>query len=115
MIARVRKSPKQMLEDLYKKYGRFFTNRVDFHLEPAQKINALEKLLRYDFKEFAGKKVLAVNRADGVKILLEDNTWVMFRVSGTEPMVRCYCEAFSQRSLKNIERAGRAFIMGDNE
>lgn len=52
-----------------------------------------ETVPTYTADEIAGKRVLDVDRRDGVKLLLEGDAWVMMRPSGTEPLVRIYAEA----------------------
>lgn len=52
-----------------------------------------ETVPTYTADEIAGKRVLDVDRRDGVKLLLEGDAWVMMRPSGTEPLVRVYAEA----------------------
>ena len=54
--------------------------------------------------------MIEVNRLDGVKMILEDGSWLLFRVSGTEPVVRLYAEAASQERLDRLVTAGENFI-----
>jgi phosphomannomutase len=49
---------------------------------------------------------------DGYKFLLENNSWIMIRPSGTEPVVRCYVETDNIEKLKNLVKAGRRFMKG---
>ena len=51
-------------------------------------------------------------RIDGTKLLLEDGSWMLFRKSGTEPVVRLYGEASSEARLTQVMEAGRRFILG---
>lgn len=88
-----------------KKYGAFKYDRIDVRfMEKDRKrivaaINALEKK-----GMVAGRKIRSVNRLDGVKYILSDNEWVLFRYSGTEPLLRIYCEAPTDRRVKeNLE------------
>ncbi len=91
-----------------------FCKRLDLHL--TQEIK--EKIVN-DFKtktptEFADKKVIHVNKKDGIKLILEDNTWVLIRPSGTEPLLRVYLEAYSQSDLNRLEiYAGKIFCGGE--
>ena len=55
-----------------------------------------------------GKKTTA----DGTKYMLEDDSWVLMRASGTEPVVRVYVEAGSEEKVKDLIEAGREFILG---
>jgi phosphomannomutase len=50
----------------------------------------------------AGLKVLSIERLDGVKLNLQDNAWVLLRVSGTEPLLRVYAEAESEALVAKI-------------
>ena len=47
---------------------------------------------------------------DGAKYMLEDGNWLMFRLSGTEPVARCYIDADSARSLAALEAAAKQFL-----
>jgi phosphomannomutase len=60
----------------------------------------------------AGRKVLEVVTVDGVKLLLEGNGWVLFRKSGTEPVVRVYAEARSAAELAALIGAAVDFVKG---
>ena len=44
--------------------------------------------------------------------MLEDDSWVLMRASGTEPVVRVYVEAVSEEKIKNLIDAGKKFILG---
>ena len=60
--------------------------------------------------EMDGLKVKSVNSTDGVKLIFNDQTWLLFRLSGTEPVARVYAEACSPKDLKNLLDAGRKFV-----
>ena len=57
--------------------------------------------------EFAGRKVAQIVRTDGLKLVLEDGSWVCYRVSGTEPVVRAYTEARSREDLATLSAAAK--------
>jgi len=61
--------------------------------------------------EIAGSRIREVVRIDGTKLLLEDGSWILFRKSGTEPVVRLYGEASSETRLTEIMAAGKRFVM----
>lgn len=98
------------MERLYGEVGRFVTRRDNLKLSPelesayASKINAVPA-------EVAGTKVKEVIRIDGTKLLLEDGSWMLFRKSGTEPVVRLYGEASNEARLAEVVAAGRQFIL----
>ena len=60
--------------------------------------------------ELDGLKVQRVNSTDGVKLIFDDSTWLLFRLSGTEPVARIYAEACSPKDLKNLLDAGKKFV-----
>ena len=64
----------------------------------------------YAVDEIAGKRVLDVDRRDGVKLLLEGDAWVMMRPSGTEPLVRIYAEAATTDEVNELLDAAEAVV-----
>jgi phosphomannomutase len=71
--------------------------------------------------EIAGMKVLRVETLDGIKFFLENpecadkknaaETWLLLRASGTEPLLRVYCESCSQESVKKVLAAAQKFVL----
>ena len=51
--------------------------------------------------------------ADGTKYMLEDDSWILMRASGTEPVVRVYVEAGSEERIEELVGAGKKFILGE--
>lgn len=111
MVAREGKSIRELLDRLYGEVGRFVTRRDNLKLSPelekayGTRINALPA-------EVAGAKVKDVVTIDGTKLLLDDGSWMLFRKSGTEPVVRLYGEAGNDARLAEVMAAGRKFILG---
>ena len=60
--------------------------------------------------QVGGLTVKDVNMTDGVKLIFDRQTWLLFRVSGTEPVAQIYAEACSPKDLKNLLDAGKKFI-----
>ena len=69
-------------------------------MTPEVKTKFTEKL-KSDPHELLGPKVSEVVRTDGLKLVLSDGSWVCYRLSGTEPVVRVYSEARSEEGLKS--------------
>ncbi len=111
MVAREGKSVTELLERLYGEVGRYITRRDNLRLSRELEAAYPQKVAAIP-SEVAGAKVIDVNRTDGVKLLLSDGTWMLFRKSGTEPVVRLYGEAPSEARLTEIMKAGREFILG---
>ncbi len=94
-----------LLTKLWAVHGRFYNTRLDLPLEPAMKEYIVENLFNSDMKEAAGFPVRQVNRIDGVQLVLDDNTWVLVRLSGTEPLARIYVQSQSAEENKRISIA----------
>src|SRR6202789_3952490 len=109
MVARRRASLGEQLGDLFAKVGSFYPQRENFRLTPAVKQKFTEKLRR-DPSEFYGIKVAQAVRTDGLKLVLADGSWVCYRLSGTEPVVRVYSEARSREALARLSAAAKAWI-----
>lgn len=111
MVAREGKSVKELLARLYDEVGTFVTRRENITLSPALEEGYAEKQ-RQAPGSFAGMKVTEKVTLDGSKFILEDGSWLLFRKSGTEPVVRLYGEASSEERLAAVMAAGKQFIVG---
>lgn len=106
MVAVRRKSLRRQRQDLFKKVGAFFNRRVNVPLDAARrktvekKIENLPTLLN-NLKGFP--KVERENDLDGKKVIFEDGSWMLVRLSGTEPVARCYCEARTPAKLRMLQ------------
>lgn len=110
MVAREGKTVRELLERLYGEVGRFITRRDNLKLSPELEKAYSNKITSLP-AEVAGAKVTDVVRVDGTKLLLADGSWMLFRKSGTEPVVRLYGEASSEARLAEVMAAGRNFIL----
>src|SRR6266852_3489445 len=109
MVARTGKKLHQLIEDTYEEFGFFYSKRVDMKLTPQLKESLAQKLANPP-SQMDGLTVRSVNKTDGVKLIFNDQTWLLFRLSGTEPVARVYAEACSPKDLKNLLDAGRKFV-----
>jgi alpha-D-glucose phosphate-specific phosphoglucomutase len=111
MVAVEGKSLNTLLADLYRRVGEFHTDRRNLRLSPELEAGYADKVRNLP-ATLAGRKVLQVITVDGVKLLLEGGGWVLFRKSGTEPVVRVYAEARSAAVLAELMDAAVAFVKG---
>jgi phosphomannomutase len=91
----------KILNDTEKRFGKYYYVRSDLHL--SKRVEPKKDDLP---GELLGKKVVKVEDFDGVKLICEDQSWLMFRGSGTEPIMRLYAEA------QNLARAKKLLILG---
>ncbi|HLO27152.1 MAG TPA: phosphoglucomutase/phosphomannomutase family protein [Geobacteraceae bacterium] len=110
MVARERMTVKALLERLYAQVGRFVTKRENITLSPGLEETFPGKMANPPL-EFGGVRVKEMVTIDGCKFILEDGSWLLFRKSGTEPVVRLYGEASDPERLGAVMKAGREFIM----
>ena len=100
------------LKVLFDKVGSFYPTRENFHLTAERKAAFTEKL-KADPRELGGRKVVSVVRTDGLKLILEDGSWVCYRLSGTEPVVRAYTEARNENQMQALRTAAERFVLSE--
>jgi alpha-D-glucose phosphate-specific phosphoglucomutase len=110
MVAREGLPVKKLLERLYDQVGRFITKRENISLSPHLDEKFPGKMEASPMS-FAGSRVKEMVTIDGYKFILEDGSWLLFRKSGTEPVVRLYGEAATDERLAEIMKVGREFIL----
>lgn len=108
-VAKRGKSLREQLKEISNQVGSFFPQRENFRLTPEVKTKFTEKL-KSDPHEFCGHKVSEAVRKDGLKLVLDDGSWVCYRLSGTEPVVRVYSEARTEEGLKKLSAAAKSWI-----
>jgi phosphoglucomutase len=110
MIAARRAPIAEQLRALFKKVGaEYWPVRVNLHL-PADVQSRLVERLKKDFKEFLGRRVAKEDRTDGLKLIFADGTWVLMRLSGTEPLVRVYAEAGSPEAARALAAEAQKWV-----
>ena len=109
MVASRGKSVKTQLNDLFLKVGPVYNRRLNVKLDPAISARVKQKIAS-DVREFYGRRVIAQNRLDGLKLLFDDESWVLMRPSGTEPVVRFYAESTSMEDLDTLLEYGKQWI-----
>ena len=109
MVGAAGKTIAQLTADLDREIGPFHTSRLDLPLTPGDK-EALKARRQSPPTTYAGRRVASVNLMDGLKLLLEDGSWILVRESGTEPVARVYAEASSEKDLDALSRAGRELL-----
>lgn len=85
-------------------------DRLDLELGDRSVVDAVTGALREPPATFAGKSVTSVERLDGVKLNLDDDSWLLFRASGTEPLLRVYAEAPNRDSVDSLLTQAQSFV-----
>ena len=114
----------QLVAALQEEYGEHQYGRIDMHIAEPLKQSAIRRA-GAGLAEFAGRRVLRTETLDGIKFFLEEpgcagkpnaaETWLLLRASGTEPLLRVYCESCSRKSVTAILDAARAFVLAGEE
>ncbi|MCK5493226.1 MAG: phosphoglucomutase/phosphomannomutase family protein, partial [Candidatus Omnitrophica bacterium] len=105
MIAYEKKSFDTLLSEFYKEYGKYYYTRTSIPVERVKKSLKDMKLPKTLF----GKKIERVNTLDGIKLMTKDS-WLMFRKSGTEPIVRVYSESKSKMEGVRLVDLGKKMV-----
>src|SRR5258705_5288702 len=98
MVSRMGKPLSQLMDDLHQEFGYFYAKRLDLKLTRAIKDSLAAKLANPP-GEIEGQEVREVGTTDGVKLIFNDQTWLLFRLSGTDPVARLYAEACTPKDL----------------
>jgi alpha-D-glucose phosphate-specific phosphoglucomutase len=110
MVAVERRSLKELLADLYARVGELYTKRINIRLS-AELEAVLPEKMEANIASMGGHEITEIVRIDGNKYLFEDGSWLLFRKSGTEPVVRLYAEAASMQQVDQLIGIGRDFIL----
>jgi alpha-D-glucose phosphate-specific phosphoglucomutase len=101
------KTPSQLLDYLYSKVGSHYYQRRDFSF-PEEQRRAITKSVKDNLPQsIKGVKVARVNDSDGFHLSLADNSWLLIRFSGTEPVLRIYAESDSPLRVERLLEVGR--------
>jgi phosphomannomutase len=108
MIAASKKSLFEMVDDLLADVGPVLYERVDLRLSrPVAKAEMTEFLTKKAPSEIGGQKVDEVSQRDGVKYIMADDSWLLIRPSGTEPVLRVYVEGRNMEMVKALMAYGK--------
>jgi alpha-D-glucose phosphate-specific phosphoglucomutase len=110
LMTRTRKTPSQLLSDLYSRVGPHYYERVDSHVSEYKRRAILDRLSRSLPDILAGTKIVRLDTTDGHRFILADGSWLLIRFSGTEPLVRLYAEAESTARVAELLNEGRRLV-----
>ena len=101
------KKPSQLLEMLFAKVGAHYYDRVDVQFPTAERDSVRQRVAAaHPGMELAGLKVASIDTTDGFKFNFESGGWMLIRFSGTEPIIRVYCEVLQADKVQPVLSAG---------
>jgi phosphomannomutase len=100
------KPPSEMVKEMHREFGEFYFGRRDIHCEVRRGQSLVSELAATPPTKVAGFPVIDVENLDGTKLLFEDESWLLFRQSGTEPALRIYSEATSIAKMNSLLAEG---------
>jgi alpha-D-glucose phosphate-specific phosphoglucomutase len=106
-MVKTRKTPSQLLSYLYDKVGPHYYDRRDSHVSAAKRRTIVQRLNSRSPERIAGLNVTKADTIDGFRFFLKDESWLLIRFSGTEPLVRIYAEAESMERARELLDEGR--------
>ena len=122
VMADEKKTLGELVASLQDEFGEHQYGRIDMHIEESLKQSAIARARAVRAGEvFAGMKVLRVETLDGIKFFLENTvcatkpnaaeTWLLLRASGTEPLLRVYCESCSTEAVDSVLKSAETFVL----
>jgi phosphomannomutase len=110
MMVKLEASPSQLVQLLFDKVGSHYYDRIDSPTPPGERSEHEQRILSFDPKTIGGLNVTELITVDGFKFVLEDGGWLLIRFSGTEPIVRVYCETTNKDLVQPILEDGLRIV-----
>jgi phosphomannomutase len=105
LMVKLNRKPSQLIELLFSKVGSHYYDRVDTKFT-GDRESREQRIINANPKTIGSLKVTGLNTLDGYKFSLEDGGWMLIRFSGTEPIIRVYCETTRKELVDVIIRDG---------
>jgi phosphomannomutase len=111
-MAKTGKSLQALIQEVYDKVGSFDFDRDDLHLKEELKQEIIANCKKNAYTAFGDYSIERVETIDGFKFYLDENSWVMIRPSGTEPVLRVYSQAPTMEEVRKILKATHKTLLG---
>ena len=108
LMAIEKKGLREILNNIMNELGYYYYDRMDVHTEKAQEV--VKKLHSTPPHKLGEMKITKTEDLDGIKLNFEDESWILFRASGTEPLLRIYAEAHSVKAVEQLLAEGHKLI-----
>ncbi len=107
LMVKTGKSPSQLVDYLYSKVGPHYYRRLDLEFAPEARQEVVQRVAQSQPDRLAGTTVARSDRKDGFRYILADESWLLIRFSGTEPVLRIYAEAGKIEQVQALLETGR--------
>jgi phosphomannomutase len=108
-MAHTGQTPSQLVEHLFAEVGPHYYQRRDVTFSPQDRERIQQRLRSADLTELAGMPVRSSDEIDGRRLMFDD-AWLASRFSGTEPLLRIYCEADSRENVTKLLDAAQEYL-----
>jgi phosphomannomutase len=105
MMVKLKRKPTELIDLLFSKVGAHYYDRID-RAFTGDRLTRQKMILEANPATIGSLKVTGLNAKDGYKFCLEDGGWLLIRFSGTEPILRVYCETTHQDQVSAILQDG---------
>jgi phosphomannomutase len=106
-MVRMNKKPSELLEYLYQKVGPHYYHRNDFHFPAEKRETVVQRLNQSKPEQIDNIEVTGINTSDGYHFRLSNGSWLLIRLSGTEPLLRIYAESKSMADVERLLEEGK--------
>jgi alpha-D-glucose phosphate-specific phosphoglucomutase len=106
MMVKTGKKPSELLAELFDKVGPHYYQRIDSYFDQERKAEIRTNVASAKPERIAGLEVIDIVTVDGHQFVMEDGGWVLVRFSGTEPIIRVYCETTYENRVDQILNDG---------
>jgi len=110
LMVRLDKKPSELLALLFEKVGAHFYDRIDSPLDASKRSEYKANIENAHPETIGGIPVKGLNTTDGYKFELEGGSWLLIRFSGTEPVVRVYCETQDEAAVQPVLEDGLRIV-----
>ncbi|MBM3252816.1 MAG: phosphoglucomutase/phosphomannomutase family protein, partial [Candidatus Omnitrophica bacterium] len=111
MLAKRKKSIIDIIEKMEEEFGRFFYKREDIRLTLNERDKIFKRLSNSIKGNSFGKPIKTIKRLGGLKLIFKDDSWIFFRPSGTESILRICAESFSEKAVSKLVEKAKVFLL----
>ena len=108
LMVKMNRKPSEIMKYLYDKVGPHYYERTDIHFPSEKREAIVQRLGQLTPKQIDNIAVSKIDTIDGFRYRLDDGSWLLIRLSGTEPLLRIYAESDSIEHVKRLLKEGKA-------